>query len=128
MKKLLCLGLFTAALFIAPSKASAFGPCGPVKVNGGINVYLKVNVGAANLPLAPWYLYYPAGAGNQPIGPGGYYPNWPQQPPASGAAFGFPSPYPPGPLPARAVPPIQRTGYYTGAQTNSAVPAYWYEP
>src|SRR5262249_50866796 len=117
-------------LLILPSKALAWGwgTCGPVKVQGGIKISLKVQCGAANLPLAPWYLYYPAEVQNQPIGPAGFYPNWPQQPPASGAAFGFPSPYPPGPLPApAAVPPIQRTGYLAANPGNSAVPAYWYE-
>jgi hypothetical protein len=126
MRKLLYLGLF-AALLLAPAKVEAWGVPGPVKVNGGCNIYLKIQCGAATLPLAPWYLYYPAEAGNQPIGPAGFYPNWPQQPPASGSAFGFPSPYPQGPGPATA-PPIQRTSYQATSYRDSAVPAYWYEP
>jgi hypothetical protein len=129
MKKLLCLGL-SAALLLAPAKAEAWCLCmPPVKVNGGCNIYLKIQCGAANLPLAPWYLYYPAGASHQPIGPAGYFPNWPQHPPAGGSAFGFPSPYPQGPMPGpAAAPPIQRTSYQASNYRDSAVPAYWYEP
>jgi hypothetical protein len=126
MKKLLCLGLF-AVLFSAPTPAHAWECPGGLKVNGGCNIYLKVQCGNATLPLAPWYLYYPAAARFQPIGPAGFYPNWPQQPPPSGAAFGFPSPYPPGPLPGPAPQPtIQRTGYQASPYQNAAVPAYWY--
>ena len=69
MKKLLCIGLFTAALF-APTSAQA-GEYGNCKVNGGIKIYINIQTPPATLPLAPWYLYFPAEAQNQPVGPAG---------------------------------------------------------
>jgi hypothetical protein len=129
MKKLLCLGLLAAELLATPTRVQAWGCMGPVKVSGGVKIDLKIQCGAANLPLAPWYLYYPAEARFQPIGPAGFYPNWPQQPLAGGPAFTPPSPTPPEPVPPPpAAQPIQRTGYHATAYRNSAVPAYWYEP
>jgi hypothetical protein len=128
MKKLLCVALFAATLAV-PARAQAQCCYGPVKINGGVKIYLKVDVGGATLPLAPWYLYFPAGAGSLSAGPHGHYPNWPAQPPAASAAFGFPPPYPPpAPLlaPPRPAPAIQRTAYQEGGFQGMPAPGYWY--
>ena len=124
MKKLLCLGLFTAVLAL-PTPARAW-ECGPYKINSGVNIYFNIQTTPATLPLAPWYLYFPAEARNQPIGPTGFYPNWPQQPAPGVGGLNLPAPQvipPPAPAPT---PPVQQTGYYTTGTQNAQVPAYWY--
>jgi hypothetical protein len=124
MKKLLCIGLLAAALFApTPAQAWEYGHC---KVNGGIKIYLNIQTPPATLPLAPWYLYFPAEAANQPVGPAGYYPNWaPQQPPGGAVTPPAPPPMPP-PMPPAQPQPIQQTGYYTISSQPTQAPPYWY--
>jgi hypothetical protein len=122
MKQFLCVALCATALMAVSTRANAQCCFGPVKINGGVKVYLKIDVGGAAVPLAPWYLYFPAEANLHNIGPQGHYPNWQAPPPAANGAFGFPPPYPPGPQlmpPPRS--PIQRTSYQVAPS-----PAYWY--
>ena len=131
MKKLLCIGLLAAALS-APTAAQAaeYGHC---KVNGGIKIYINIQTPSATLPLAPWYLYFPAEAANQPVGPAGYYPNWapPQTPdgavtpPAPPMPPAMPPPMPP-PMPPAQPQPIQQMGYSTGSSQPTQAPSYWY--
>ena len=90
MKKLLWIGLLAVAA-LAPDRAAAWD-YPPWKVRGGVNVYLKVQLGAANLPLAPWYTYFPADPRLVPSPQLSPYPPWPTQfPPVSP-----PSDYPKG--------------------------------
>jgi hypothetical protein len=111
MKKTLWIGFVTLA-FAAPADAWHLPP---YNIKGKCSIYLKVEVGNAALPLAPWYLYYPAEAQNQPIGPSLHYPNWPQP---TAAAFGPMTPAPGG-FPVPNIPPgVQRVNYQA--------PAYWY--
>jgi hypothetical protein len=121
MNKYHCLAAFAAALCL-PASARAW-ECGPFKVNGGIKIYCNIQTGPAHMPLAPWYLYYPAEAQNLPVGPAGFYPNWAPRP-APGAAT------PPAPervpAPMQQPPPIQQTGYYTSGPQTLQAPAYWY--
>jgi hypothetical protein len=120
MKKLLCIGVFAAAL-LAPTPARA-GEIGGCKVDGGIKIYLNIQTPPATLPLAPWYLYYPAEAQSQPAGPAGYFPNWAPQPPPGGTF----TPPAPTPMPSAPPQPVQQTGYYTTTSPSPGAPSYWY--
>ncbi len=124
MKTPLRIGLLLISTLALSTQAHAWeNP--PCKVNAGFRVYFKVQVGNATLPLAPWYLYFPAEAYQQPIGPGGFYPNW-QPRPAPAAAFAFPQqPFVPSTPDA---PPagLQRTAYQHTGSAIPQTPAYWY--
>ena len=91
-------------------------------MNGGIKIYINIQTPPATLPLAPWYLYFPAEARNLPVGPAGYYPNWPAQLPPGGAV----TPPAPPPMPPAQPQPIQQTGYYTIGSQPAQAPSYWY--
>ncbi len=130
MKNLLWIGLLAAAALV-PARADAWD-YPPWRVKGGANVYLKVQVGNANLPLAPWYLYFPYDPCLTAVPPVAHYPNW-QAPPNGlpAAAYGYPqpmTPLPTGPLPGQGAPPggIQRTGYQPVSYPAPQTPAYWY--
>src|SRR5262249_3169617 len=112
-----------ALLAPAPARAGEYGSC---KVHGGVKIYLNIQTPPATLPLAPWYLYYPAEAQNQPVGPAGYFPNWAPQPPPGGT-FTPPAPEPvPPPVPPPPPQPVQQTGYFTTGPQSPQAPSYWY--
>jgi hypothetical protein len=116
MKTPLRTGILLISALSLPAQAHAweYPPC---KVDGGVRIYLKVQLGNAALPLAPWYLYFPAEAYQQPIGPAGYYPNWPPAP-TPAAALAYPTPRPPFSMSDGPPSALQRTAYQA--------PAYWY--
>lgn len=84
----------------------------PFKLQGKFQFHIRLEMGNANMNLAPWYLYYPADAARQ-AWPQMPYPNWPAQ---HAAPTGYPAPQG---APQR--PPVQRVGYY-----YQAAPSYWY--
>ena len=131
MKKLLCLALLAAATCAFPTRASAWD-YGPYKVHGGIKIYCTIQTPSSMLPLAPWYLYYPAEARYLPVGPAGYYPNW-RQPAPPNEPINPPIPVPSAPPPAPAAmrplaPPqfIQQAGYSALSYPGGQAPSYWY--
>jgi hypothetical protein len=132
MKRLLFLALVSLPVLALPTTARADAPLQlpclpPFRVDAGVNAYFKLSYPGPQIPLPPWYTYFPYDAYFQTPPPTGYqFPNWAPPPMTSSYVPHFgpshaPSPFPgppPGAIQPTAVRPV---GYY-----YQQAPSYWY--
>ncbi len=117
MRRALWTTLLAVLLLALPTPAHAWH-VPDVQVNGTCRVYLRVQIGNANVPLAPWYLYFPAEAQSLSHLGTGQFPNW-QRPNQS--AFAYPQPLPGFAPPGARQAALQPVGYFA-----PPAPGYWY--
>ncbi|MCI0459233.1 MAG: hypothetical protein L0Z62_19955 [Gemmataceae bacterium] len=117
MRRALWTTLLAVLLLALPARAHGWH-VPQVQVNGTCRVYLRIHVGNANVPLAPWYLYFPAEAQSLSHLGTGQFPNWRPQ---THSAFAYPPP-----VPGFAPPGVRPAGLQPVSYHAPAAPGYWY--